>query len=240
MHLGFILDGNGRWAAKKSLPRSVGHKKGAENVEIILKSCKDLGISNVTLYAFSTENWSRPVFEVKALMKLFHYYLKKKLTKLYQENVKVVIIGDIRPFPKLIKSYIKNLEELTKNNDGMVLNLAMNYGGRSEIVRATRSIVKAFSDSTVGLKDVNEELFAKHLYTTGQSDPDLIIRTAGEKRLSNFLLWQSAYSELHFVEKSWPDFNRSDLIDALNEFKSRKRKYGSIDVIEKSERNQVS
>ena len=240
MHLGFILDGNGRWAAKKSLPRSVGHKKGAENVETILKSCKDLGISNVTLYAFSTENWTRPVFEVKALMKLFHYYLKKKLTKLYQENVKVVIIGDIRPFPKLIKSYIKNLEELTKNNDGMVLNLAMNYGGRSEIVRATRSIVKAFSDSKVGLKDVNEELFAKHLYTTGQSDPDLIIRTAGEKRLSNFLLWQSAYSELHFVEKSWPDFNRSDLIDALNEFKSRKRKYGSIDVIEKSERNQVS
>ena len=240
MHLGFILDGNGRWAAKKSLPRSVGHKKGAENVETILKSCKDLGISNVTLYAFSTENWTRPVFEVKALMKLFHYYLKKKLTKLYQENVKVVIIGDIRPFPKLIKSYIKNLEELTKNNDGMVLNLAMNYGGRSEIVRATRSIVKAFSDSKVGLKDVNEELFAKHLYTTGQSDPDLIIRTAGEKRLSNFLLWQSAYSELHFVEKSWPDFNRSDLINALNEFKSRKRKYGSIDTIEKSERNQVS
>ena len=240
MHLGFILDGNGRWAAKKSLPRSVGHKKGAENVETILKSCKDLGISNVTLYAFSTENWTRPVFEVKALMKLFHYYLKKKLTKLYQENVKVVIIGDIRPFPKLIKSYIKNLEELTKNNDGMVLNLAMNYGGRSEIVRATRSIVKAFSDSKVGLKDVNEELFAKHLYTTGQSDPDLIIRTAGEKRLSNFLLWQSAYSELHFVEKSWPDFNKSDLINALNEFKSRKRTYGSIDTIEKSERNQVS
>ncbi len=240
MHLGFILDGNGRWAAKKSLPRSVGHKKGAENVEIILKSCKDLGILNVTLYAFSTENWSRPVFEVKALMKLFHYYLKKKLTKLYQENVKVVIIGDIRPFPKLIKSYIKNLEELTKNNDGMVLNLAMNYGGRSEIVRATKSIVKAVSDGKVRLKDINEGLFAKHLYTNGQSDPDLIIRTAGEKRLSNFLLWQSAYSELHFVEKSWPDFNRSDLIEALNEFKSRKRKYGSIDIIEKSERNQVS
>ena len=188
MHLGFILDGNGRWAAKRSLPRSVGHKKGAENVETILKSCKDLGISNVTLYAFSTENWNRPVFEVKALMKLFHYYLKKKLTKLYQENVKVVIIGDIRPFPKLIKSYIKNLEELTKNNDGMVLNLAMNYGGRSEIVRATRSIVQAFSDGKVGLKDVNEELFGKHLFTSGQSDPDLIIRTAGEKRLSNFLL----------------------------------------------------
>ena len=239
MHIGFILDGNGRWATNRSLPRSVGHKKGAENVETILKSCKDLGISNVTLYAFSTENWSRPIFEVKALMKLFHYYLKKKLTMLYQENVKVVIIGDIRPFPKVIKDYIKNIEELTKKNDGMLLNLAMNYGGRSEIVRATRRIVKAFSDGRVRLEDVDEELFAKHLYTNGQSDPDLIIRTAGEKRLSNFLLWQSAYSELYFIEKSWPDFSRSDLTDALNEFKSRKRKFGSLDSNEKTQKNQV-
>ena len=155
MHIGFILDGNGRWAADKALPRSIGHKKGAENVETILKNCKDLGISNVTLYAFSTENWSRPVFEVKALMKLFHYYLKKKLTTLYQENVKVVIIGDVRPFPKVIRDYIKNLEELTKNNDGMLLNLAMNYGGRSEIVRATRGIVKWFSDGKIKLKDID-------------------------------------------------------------------------------------
>ena len=239
MHVGFILDGNGRWASSKSLPRSVGHKKGAENVETILKSCKDLGISNVTLYAFSTENWSRPVFEVKALMKLFHYYLKKKLTMLYQENVKVVIIGDIRPFPKVIKDYVKKLEELTKSNDGMLLNLALNYGGRSQIVRATRRIVKAYSNGEVKLEDVDEELFAKHLYTHGQNDPDLIIRTAGEQRLSNFLLWQSAYSELYFVEKSWPDFNQIDLIDALNEFKSRKRKYGSLETNEKTQRKQV-
>ena len=239
MHVGFILDGNGRWASSKSLPRSVGHKKGAENVETILKSCKDLGISNVTLYAFSTENWSRPVFEVKALMKLFHYYLKKKLTMLYQENVKVVIIGDIRPFPKVIKDYVKKLEELTKSNDGMLLNLAMNYGGRSEIVRATRRIVKAFSDGKVRLKDVDEELFEKHLYTYGQNDPDLIIRTAGEKRLSNFLLWQSAYSELYFVDKNWPDFNQTDLIDALDHYKSRKRKYGSLEVSEKIARKKV-
>ena len=239
MHVGFILDGNGRWAANKSLPRSIGHKKGAENVETILKSCRDLGISNVTLYAFSTENWNRPVFEVKALMKLFHYYLKKKLTALYQENVKVVIIGDVRPFPKVIRDYIKNLEELTKNNDGMLLNLAMNYGGRSEILRATRGIVKWFSDGKIKLKDIDEKLFAKHLYTNGQNDPDLIIRTAGEKRLSNFLLWQSAYSELYFVEKNWPDFNREDLIEALNEFNSRKRRYGSLETKEKTNRNQV-
>lgn len=234
MHVGFILDGNGRWAANKSLPRSIGHKKGAENVETILKDCREFGISNVTLYAFSTENWSRPVFEVKALMKLFHYYLKKKLTTLYQENVKVVIIGDTSPFPKVIKGYIKNLQELTKNNDGMLLNLAMNYGGRSEIVRATKRIVEAFSHGNIELKDIDEELFTQHLYTQGQNDPDLIIRTAGEKRLSNFLLWQSAYSELYFVEKNWPDFNRDDLKEALYYYKSRKRKYGSLEEIKKS------
>ena len=234
MHVGFILDGNGRWAANKSLPRSIGHKKGAENVEAILKDCQEFGISNVTLYAFSTENWSRPVFEVKALMKLFHYYLKKKLTMLYQENVKVNIIGDISPFPRVIKDYIKNLQELTKNNDGMFLNLAMNYGGRSEIVLATKKIVEAFSDGSIELQDIDEQLFSQYLYTQGQSDPDLIIRTAGEKRLSNFLLWQSAYSELYFVEKNWPDFNRNDLLDALNHFKSRKRKFGSLEAIEKS------
>ena len=240
MHVGFILDGNGRWAADKSLPRSIGHKKGAENVETILKGCRDLGISNVTLYAFSTENWSRPVFEVKALMKLFHYYLKKKLTTLYQENVKVVVIGDVRPFPKVIKDYIKNLEELTKNNDGMLLNLAMNYGGRSEIVRATKRIAKAISDGILKIEDLDEDLFSQYLYTDGQKDPDLIIRTAGEKRLSNFLLWQSAYSELYFVEKNWPDFNKFDLIEALDHYKSRKRKYGSIETNEKIERKQVS
>ena len=239
MHVGFILDGNGRWASRRSLPRSVGHKKGAENVETILKSCRDLRISNVTLYAFSTENWNRPIFEVKALMKLFQYYLKKKLTMLYQENVKVTIIGDIGPFPKVIKDYIKNLEDLTKNNDGMMLNLAMNYGGRSEIVRATRGIVKAFSEGKVKLEDVDDKMFSRYLYTRGQNDPDLIIRTAGEKRLSNFLLWQSAYSELYFTEKNWPEFNREDLIEALDEFKSRKRKYGSLETTEETNRNQV-
>ncbi len=239
MHVGFILDGNGRWAANKALPRSVGHKKGAENVEDILKSCISLGISNVTLYAFSTENWSRPVFEIKALMKLFHYYLKKKLTMLYQENVKVVIIGDTKPFPRVIKNYIKNLEELTKKNDGMLLNLAMNYGGRSEIVRATKGIVKAFSNGKARLEDIDEKMFAEYLYTKGQKDPDLIIRTAGEKRLSNFLLWQSAYSELYFVDKNWPDFNRTDLINALEHYKSRKRKFGSLEVSQRAARKQV-
>ena len=159
---------------------------------------------------------------------------------LYQENVKVVIIGDINPFPKVIKDYIKNLEELTKNNDGMCLNLAMNYGGRSEIVKATKQIVKAISDGIIRINDIDEHLFSQYLYTHGQNDPDLIIRTAGEKRLSNFLLWQSAYSELYFVEKNWPDFTQSDLEEALNYFNSRKRKFGSLETVEKSVRNRVS
>ena len=158
---------------------------------------------------------------------------------LYQENVKVVIIGDIDPFPKIIKDYIKNLEELTKNNDGMFLNLAMNYGGRSEIVRAAKGVVKAVSDRIIRVEDLDEQLFAQYLYTNGQKDPDLIIRTAGEKRLSNFLLWQSAYSELYFVDKNWPDFNRTDLIGALDHYKSRKRKYGSLEVSQKAARKQV-
>ena len=158
---------------------------------------------------------------------------------LYQENVKVVVIGDIRPFPKVIRGYIKNLEVLTKNNDGMLLNLAMNYGGRAEIVRATKGLIKDFSAGKIKINNINEELFGKYLYTHGQNDPDLIIRTAGEKRMSNFLLWQSAYSELYFVEKSWPDFTKSDLINALENFNSRKRKYGSLETIEKSVGNQV-
>ena len=151
---------------------------------------------------------------------------------LYEKNVRVVIIGDITPFPKVIKGYIKNLEELTKNNDGMLLNLALNYGGRSEIVRATKGIAKDFSDGIIKIEDIDERMFSQYLYTYGQNDPDLIIRTAGEKRLSNFLLWQSAYSELYFIEKNWPDFTENDLIDALNYFKLRKRKYGSLEPIE--------
>ena len=228
MHVGFILDGNGRWASSKGLPRSIGHKRGAENVEVILRKCSEMGISIVTLYAFSTENWNRPVFEVRALMKLFKYYLNKKLTMLYQENVKVVVIGDISPFPKIIKEYIRNLEKLTCNNDGMLLNVAMNYGGRAEILRATRKIASSVLKNQLKLDQIDEEIFSQNLYTSDQPDPDLIIRTAGEKRLSNFLLWQSAYSELLFVEKSWPDFDENDLLEALKYYKKRIRKYGTI------------
>ena len=228
MHIGFILDGNGRWASNKGLPRAFGHKKGAENVEIILRDCIDLDIKHVTLYAFSTENWNRPVYEVKALMNLFKYYLNKRLTQLHEENVNVSIIGNIEPFPEIIKKYIQVLVDLTKNNNGMYLNLALNYGGRAEIVRAARRIGTKLLQKKISLKDIDEETFAENLDTGKKPYPDLIVRTAGERRLSNFLLWQSAYSELHFSEKPWPDFSKKDLELALSDYYLRTRKFGSL------------
>ena len=228
MHIGFILDGNGRWASNKGLPRALGHKKGAENVEVILRECVKLNVQHITLYAFSTENWNRPVYEVKALMNLFKYYLNKKLTQLHQENVKVSIIGDIGPFPKIIQKYIQNLVDLTKDNNGMCLNLALNYGGRAEIVRATKRISTLVLQKKIQISQIDEDFFALNLDDSNAPDPDLIVRTAGESRLSNFLLWQSAYSELYFSEKTWPDFSVEDLGLALTDYFSRKRKFGSL------------
>ena len=228
MHIGFILDGNGRWASNKGLPRAIGHKRGAENVEVILRECLNRNIRHVTLYAFSTENWQRPVYEVKALMSLFKYFLNKKLTQLHEENVKVAIIGDIRPFSKIIRKYIKNLEDLTKNNDGMHLNLALNYGGRAEIVRATKRISALILQKKIDIEEIDEDMLSDNLDNSIEPDPDLIIRTAGERRLSNFLLWQSAYSELYFSDKTWPDFSSKDLELALAEYQRRTRKFGGI------------
>ena len=228
MHIGFILDGNGRWASNKGLPRAIGHKKGAENVEIILRECLRLNIQHVTLYAFSTENWQRPVFEVKALMSLFKYFLNKKLTQLHEENVKVAIVGDISPFSKIIQKYIKNLVDLTKDNDGMHLNLALNYGGRAEIVRATKRISSLILQKKINVDQIDEDIFSNNLDNGSEPDPDLIVRTAGERRLSNFLLWQSAYSELYFSDKTWPDFSNTDLDLALAEYQRRTRKFGGL------------
>ena len=172
MHIGFILDGNGRWATSKGLPRAIGHKKGAENVETIIRECYNLGVSTVTLYAFSTENWKRPVYEVKALMSLFKYYLNKKLTQLHQENVKVRVLGDIMPFPKILQKYIVNLEQLTRQNTGLSLNLALNYGGRDEIVRATKKIFKDISKNRISVENLDEDMFAKYLDTEPTDFPD--------------------------------------------------------------------
>ena len=228
MHIGFILDGNGRWASNKGLPRSIGHKRGAENVEIILRECLRLNIQHVTLYAFSTENWQRPVYEVKALMSLFKYFLNKKLTQLHEKNVKVSVLGDIAPFSKIIQKYIKNLVDLTKDNDGMHLNLALNYGGRAEIVRATKRISTLVLQKKIDVEHIDEDIFSCNLDNANEPDPDLIVRTAGERRLSNFLLWQSAYSELYFSDKTWPDFSNKDLDLALAEYQRRTRKFGGL------------
>ena len=228
MHIGFILDGNGRWASNKGLPRTIGHKRGAENVEIILRECLRINIQHVTLYAFSTENWQRPIYEVKALMSLFKYFLNKKLTQLHEENVKVAVIGDISPFSKILQKYIRNLVDLTKSNDGMHLNLALNYGGRAEIVRATRRITTLILQKKINVEQIDEDLFSRNLDNGNQPYPDLIVRTAGERRLSNFLLWQSAYSELYFSDKTWPDFSNKDLELAMAEYQRRSRKFGGL------------
>ena len=228
MHIGFILDGNGRWASNRGLPRAIGHRRGAEKVETILRECLRLNIEHVTLYAFSTENWHRPIYEVKALMSLFKYFLNKKLTQLHDENVRVGILGDISPFSKIIQKYIKNLVDLTKNNDGMHLNLALNYGGRAEIVRATKRISTLILQKKLEVAQIDEDIFSLYLDNASGPDPDLIIRTAGEKRLSNFLLWQSAYSELYFSDKAWPDFSNNDLELALAEYQRRTRKFGAL------------
>ena len=235
MHIGFILDGNGRWASNKGLPRVIGHKRGAENVEIILRECLRLNIQHVTLYAFSTENWQRPVYEVKALMSLFKYFLNKKLTHLHEENVRVAVLGDISPFSKIIQKYIKNLEDLTKDNDGMHLNLALNYGGRDEIVRATKRISALILKKKINIEQIDEDMFSYNLDNGSEPDPDLIVRTAGERRLSNFLLWQSAYSELYFSDKTWPDFSARDLELALTEYQRRTRKFGGLQKTKSAE-----
>ena len=229
MHIGIIMDGNGRWAANKGLPRSFGHRKGAKQVSEIIKSCPKLGVQTLTLYAFSTENWNRAAHEVSSLMRLFRGYLQTKYLDIINNNIKVKFLGDTNPLPKDILKQMQNLELLTKNNDGFFLNIALNYGGRDEIIRSTKKIAKDILSKKVRIENINEKFFENYLDTAGQIDPDLIIRTAGEKRLSNFLLWQTTYSELYFSNKMWPDFTITCFEEAIIEFKKRKRKFGLED-----------
>ena len=228
MHIGIIMDGNGRWAASKGLPRSFGHRKGAKNVSEIIKSCPNLGIKTLTLYAFSTENWNRAAHEVASLMRLFRGYLQTKYLDIINNNIKVTFLGDTNPLPSDILSQMKKLENESRENNKFSLNIALNYGGRDEIIRSTKSMAEDLLAKKIGIADINEELFNNYLDTKGQNDPDLIIRTAGEKRLSNFLLWQSAYSELYFSDKMWPEFSVDCLKDALESYNLRTRKFGKL------------
>lgn len=221
------MDGNGRWASKRGLPRSIGHKEGAETFNRITRRCKDLGIKYVTYYAFSTENWSRPADEVSALMKLFEQYLGDA-EKYVKDNTRLIFLGDKSKFSEKLRLRMEELEEKSRDFDSMTVLLAMNYGGRDEIVRAARRAAALVKDRSITLDQIDESLFSSLLYTGGIPDPDLIIRPGGEKRLSNFLTWESAYSELYFTDVLWPDFNAKELDKALEDFAQRGRRFGGI------------
>ena len=225
-HIAIIMDGNRRWARARNLNVSDGHKKGAETLENIAKYCNKIGIKYLTVYAFSTENWKRSKEEVGALMILLQKYLEEFLSSDDFENIKVNMLGNIADLDTGLQKSINKIIEKTKNNTGLVLNIAFNYGGRDEIVRAVRKIAEDVKENKINVEDINEQTISNSLYTAGQLEPDLLIRTSGEQRLSNFLLWQLAYTEFYFVQKYWPDFSEQDLDEAISVFEKRNRKFG--------------
>ena len=226
-HIGIIMDGNGRWAKKRMLPRNMGHKKGAEVFKDITRYCNQLGLEAVTFYAFSTENWKRPQEEIDGLMKLFKQYLIDAFD--YEtENNKVVFLGDKSAFNQELRDLMLEIEEKTADRTGMILNLALNYGSRSEIVNACKQIAEKVKKGEMSVEDISEDNFSDYLYTKNQPDPDFILRPSGEKRISNFLLWQCAYSEFIYMDVLWPDFTRKDLDDAILEFNKRNRRFGGV------------
>ena len=227
-HVGIIMDGNGRWAKKHLQPRSMGHRAGAQNFRTITRYASKIGVKFLTVYAFSTENWSRPADEVGALMGLFKDYLREALRDFMDENIRVRFIGDVGAFSPDLRELIAEVEEASAPKTGMVLNLAMNYGGRAEILRAAQSFARDVRDGKRGPEDLTEELFDGYLYTAGQPAPDLIIRPSGEQRLSNFLLWQCAYSEFYVTDTLWPDFDEAELDRAIAAFQARDRRFGGV------------
>lgn len=228
VHIGIIMDGNGRWAKKRGLPRKAGHSAGAKTFRKITRYCSDIGIKYLTVYAFSTENWKRPEDEVRSLMKLFKSYLEEALADFKDDSIVVKFIGDKAPFDEDLHNLMIENEESSKDRDGMVLNIAMNYGSRDEIVRAVKNICNNVQSGAVLPENIDEQLISDYLYTSGQPDPDLIIRPSGEYRISNFLLWQSAYTEFVIMNKLWPDFETSDLDEAIKIYSQRNRRYGGV------------
>ena len=222
-HLAIIMDGNGRWATDQNLDRVAGHRKGAQSAKKIIEACADLNIPYLTLYAFSKENWNRPIFEVESLMSLLGSMLTNELEELTRNNIVFQIVGRIEDLPKGIQEIVINAIEKTKNNNGLILSLALSYGGRQEIIDAINKIIVSEKKEII-----DEDIVKNHLYCPEMPDPDLIIRTAGEYRLSNFLLWQSAYAEIYVTDKNWPDFTEEDLIGALKDFDRRNRTFGKV------------
>ncbi len=225
-HIAIIMDGNGRWAKKRGFARNIGHKKGAEVVIETAKAAKDLGVSYLTLYAFSTENWKRSEEEVSGLMNLLREYLDKNFEELKKNKVRIVFIGERSMLDQDIVSKMEKLEQETKHNKSLTLQIALSYGSRLEIVSAVKKIADLVAKADISVSDINEDMFSKFLYTSDVPDPDIVIRTSGEQRLSNYLLWQSAYSELFFTDTLWPDFTKEELTQIIENFKTRERRYG--------------
>ncbi|MGD6793751.1 isoprenyl transferase [Metabacillus indicus] len=227
-HIAIIMDGNGRWAKKRALPRIAGHHEGMKTVRKITKLSNELGVKALTLYAFSTENWKRPKSEVDYLMKLPEEFLGTFLPELIEENVQVRIIGDESKIPAHTLRAVQKAKEETGSNNGLILNFALNYGSRAEMIHAVRGIVEDAENGALKIEDISEELFSSYLMTSGMKDPDLLIRTSGEIRLSNFMLWQLAYSEFVFTDVLWPDFSEDHLLSAIDEYQHRGRRFGGL------------
>lgn len=227
-HVAIIMDGNGRWASKKMLPRNLGHRAGVEALRDVIRTASNIGLEFLTLYAFSTENWKRPASEVTLLMKLLLEYLKKEITELHSNNVRIQTIGDITKLPAEIIEEIDKAKNLTKDNNGLCVNIALNYGGRSELLNVIQQTAEMAKNGEIKSDDINEAFVNSLLYTSGIPDPELLIRTSGEIRLSNFLLWQCAYSEFWFTDIFWPDFRGENLMQAISDYQNRKRRFGGI------------
>ena len=225
-HIAIIMDGNGRWAEKHTIGRIRGHRKGAQAVRTVVRACREIGIKYLTLFAFSTENWERPQKEVQALMFLLEEYLTKELAELQKQEIRLTTIGEIDRLNPSVKEKLLQVKESTSQNDKMVLNLALSYGAKDEIIYAVKKILKDNLAGKINIDKLNKETFSNYLYTSGMPDPDLLIRTSGECRISNFLLWQLAYTELYFTNILWPDFTKDDLCKAIASYQKRERRFG--------------
>jgi len=232
-HIAIIMDGNGRWGIKKGFSRSYGHNKGVSVLKNILQLAKRWGVKVLTVYAFSTDNWSRPIEEVNFLLNLFEKVLDKEIEELNKESIKLNFIGDLTPFPDNLKEKFYKSEKITENNKEFVFNICANYGGRQELVRVAKELAKKSVLGKINPERINEEIFESELLTKGFNDPDLLIRTSGEKRISNFLLWQLAYSEIYITDKLWPEFNESEFLKAIIDFQTRNRRFGGLESLSK-------
>jgi len=225
-HIAIIMDGNGRWATNKGFSRDKGHTEGRESAKEMVRTCAKIGVKNLTLFAFSSENWKRPKLEIELLMGLLHNSLITELKELQKNNIRLKTIGDTSKLPLVVRKFLEKVCDQTKNNDLMTLTLALSYGSRDEIINSVKEIADKVKNNIISIEKIDESLINQHLYTRNLPDVDLMIRTSGEKRISNFLLWQSAYAELYFSDKLWPDFKSEHLLKAIEDYKSRERRFG--------------